>query len=59
MVCEGVDTVVTCYAAQVERQCDDLLATLDCEVLRVGDALAPRTVEEAVLDGLRAGLSIQ
>ncbi len=59
MVCDGVDTVVTCYAAQVDRDCEPLLATLDCEVLRVGDALAPRTVEEAVLDGLRAGLAIQ
>ena len=59
IVCEGVDTVVTCYAAQVSRDCDGWLATLDCEVVRVGDALAPRTVEEAVLDGLHAGLAIE
>ncbi|MDJ0779746.1 MAG: FAD-dependent oxidoreductase [Gammaproteobacteria bacterium] len=59
IVCDAVDTVVTCYAAQVRRDCDPLLAGLDCEVIRVGDALAPRTVEEAVLDGLRAGLAIE
>lgn len=59
IVCDAVDTVVTCYAAQVRRDCDPLLALLDCDVIRVGDALAPRTVEEAVLDGLRAGLAIQ
>ena len=28
------------------------------EVRGIGDVLAPRTIEEAVLDGLRAGVSI-
>ena len=28
-------------------------------VVGVGDALAPRTVEEAVLEGLRAGVAVE
>jgi 2,4-dienoyl-CoA reductase-like NADH-dependent reductase (Old Yellow Enzyme family) len=40
---------------------DDLtreLALSDVTVVAAGDCLAPRTVEEAVLDGLRAGLAV-
>ena len=58
MICDEVDTVVTCYAAQANRDGESWLAGLDCEVTWVGDAIAPRTVEEAVLEGLHAGLEV-
>ena len=58
IVCDDVDTVVTCYAAQANRDGEDWISQLDCEVTWVGDAIAPRTVEEAVLEGLHAGLEI-
>jgi hypothetical protein len=54
MVCEQVDTIVCCYAARANRDSDWIEAIDDLQVARVGDALAPRTVEEAVLDGFNA-----
>ena len=53
IVCEEVDSLVCCYAPRANRDCDWIEASGDCEVARIGDAQAPRTVEEAVLDGLR------
>ncbi|MFZ9038381.1 MAG: FAD-dependent oxidoreductase [Gammaproteobacteria bacterium] len=58
IVCEAVDTVVTCSAPQVDSGCDWLESMDNVPVSRIGDALAPRTVEEAVLEGLRLGLEI-
>jgi NADPH-dependent 2,4-dienoyl-CoA reductase/sulfur reductase-like enzyme len=58
IVCEAVDTVVTCSAPQADRGCDWLDNLDDLPVSRIGDAVAPRTVEEAVLEGLRLGLEI-
>jgi 2,4-dienoyl-CoA reductase-like NADH-dependent reductase (Old Yellow Enzyme family) len=54
IVCEQVDTIVSCYAAQANRDCDWVEAIGDIAVTRVGDAVSPRTVEEAVLDGFNA-----
>ncbi len=59
IICENVDTVVCCYAAKANREVEGWLTSLDVEVSWVGDAQAPRTVEEAVLEGLQAGLDIQ
>ena len=53
--CEAVDGVVTCYAPR-SRKGPDWLQEFDGKVLAVGDALSPRTVEEAVLEGHRAGM---
>ncbi len=58
IVCEGVDTVVSCYAAQSSRDCDWLDNLEGFTLTRVGDAVAPRSVEEAVLEGLQAAWSI-
>ncbi len=58
IVCEAVDTVVTCSAPQADHGCDWLDNLGDLPVSRIGDAVAPRTVEEAVLEGLRLGLEI-
>ena len=52
IVCEGVDTLVTCYAPRARRDCDWIDSLGLAPVSRIGDALAPRSVEEAVLEGL-------
>jgi hypothetical protein len=53
IVCEGVNSIVSCYAAAADRACDWIVPTVSMAVSRIGDALAPRTVEEAVLEGLQ------
>ncbi|MDP6027478.1 MAG: hypothetical protein QF849_16560 [Pseudomonadales bacterium] len=34
------------------------LADLDTELISIGDCITPRTAEEAVLEGLKAGVAI-
>ena len=58
IVCENVDTIVSCYAPQSSRDCDWIDAIDGLSVTRIGDAVAPRTVEEAVLDGFNAARAI-
>lgn len=41
-----------------ENSLVDDLASLDCEVVAVGDCVAPRTVEEAILEGLEAAWAV-
>ncbi len=52
IVCDQVDSLVTCYAPRSNRDCDWIETIEGLDVRRIGDAQAPRTVEEAVLDGL-------
>jgi len=51
IVCDDVDTIVSCYAPESNRDCDWIEARPGRQVTRIGDALTPRTVEEAVLEG--------
>ncbi|MBF8723804.1 FAD-dependent oxidoreductase [Pseudomonas guariconensis] len=51
MIFEGIDTLVLCLGHQPQDTLAEELAGL-VEVRRVGDCLAPRTVEEAIHDGL-------
>jgi 2,4-dienoyl-CoA reductase-like NADH-dependent reductase (Old Yellow Enzyme family) len=53
IVCEQVDTVVTCFAPQANRECAWVEQIEDLGVSWIGDAVSPRTVEEAVLEGLQ------
>lgn len=58
LIFEGVDTLVL---AQGQEQVDTLadeLAGLELELHQIGDCLAPRSAEEAVLEGLRAGMAL-
>jgi pyruvate/2-oxoglutarate dehydrogenase complex dihydrolipoamide dehydrogenase (E3) component len=58
IIFEGVDTLVL---AQGHDSVSGLVAELDDwpgEVRVIGDAASPRTAEEAVLEGLRAGCEI-
>jgi len=58
IVCEQVDTIVSCYAATANRECDWIEAQPGMVVTRIGDALAPRTVEEAVLEAWQLARSL-
>lgn len=58
VVAEGIDTLVL---AQGHDSADELAHQLDGfegEMILVGDCLCPRTAEEAVFEGLKAGVAI-
>ncbi|MFP6745304.1 MAG: FAD-dependent oxidoreductase, partial [Alphaproteobacteria bacterium] len=54
-VLDNVETLVTSYAMRGERGLLDDLSDYGGEVMAIGDCVSPRTVEEAVLEGLRVG----
>jgi 2,4-dienoyl-CoA reductase-like NADH-dependent reductase (Old Yellow Enzyme family) len=58
IVCEQVDTVVTCFASQANRECDWVLQIDGIKASHIGDAVSPRTVEEAILEGLQLARKI-
>jgi 2,4-dienoyl-CoA reductase-like NADH-dependent reductase (Old Yellow Enzyme family) len=58
VICEGVDTVVFCQGHIAENSLEATLADFAGEVHVIGDSLAPRTVEEAVLEGLKVASGI-
>ena len=58
IVCEQVDTLVTALGQQSETALEAALEDWDGEVLLAGDCLSPRTAEEAVLEGLKAGVAV-
>ena len=55
IVCEGTDTLVMSYGHRSISGLMEALADWTGEVHVIGDALSPRSCEEAVLDGLRVG----
>ncbi len=58
MVLEGVDTMVAALGHEPVNPLEAELAGWAGEVRFAGDCLSPRTVEEAVLEGLRAGVAV-
>jgi len=58
VVCDEVDTVVTCSANKAEDGLLRGLEELDIPVHPIGDCMSPRTAEEAVLDGLKAAWAL-
>jgi len=52
---EGIDTVVTSLGHQPVTTLAEDLGNWDGDIHIIGDCLSPRTVEEAVLEGLRIG----
>jgi hypothetical protein len=50
--------LVAAHGHQANTGLEDELAGWGGEVHLVGDCLAPRTAEEAVLEGLRAGVAV-
>lgn len=58
IVLEGIDTIVTSLGHQPVTTLADDLGDWDGDIHMIGDCLSPRTVEEAVLEGLRIGTQI-
>lgn len=55
---EDVDTVVAATGSQADHTLELAFADWPGETWLIGDALAPRTCEEAVLEGLKAGIAL-
>jgi len=58
VLCEGVDTLVCALGHHPVTDLETELAGWPGDVHVIGDCLAPRTAEEAVLEGLRAGVIV-
>jgi 2,4-dienoyl-CoA reductase-like NADH-dependent reductase (Old Yellow Enzyme family) len=58
IICEGVDTVVLALGHEQEAGLFDSLTDWPGELHRIGDCVAPRTAEEAVLEGLKVASAI-
>ena len=58
VVVEAIDTLVLCTGHVPVSAVADSLDDLSLDLRIIGDAAAPRTAEEAVYDGLRAGVEI-
>ena len=58
IVLEGIDTIVTSFGHQPVTTLGNDLGNRDFDIHMIGDCLSPRTVEEAVLEGLRIGSQI-
>lgn len=58
IVIEGIDTLVTSLGHDAERGLEAELEGLAAEIHVIGDCLTPRTAEEAVLEGLKAGWTL-
>lgn len=56
--CENVDTLVLCQGHTPVTEVEETLKSIGIEYLLVGDCIAPRTAEEAVLEGLQAAISV-
>ncbi len=53
-----MDTLVLCYGHQSVNPLPEVIPSWSGELHYIGDALTPRTAEEAVLEGLRLGSSL-
>jgi hypothetical protein len=58
IVCEEVETLVLAQGNRREAGLAEALADWPGELHLIGDALAPRTCEEAVLEGLKAAMAL-
>jgi 2,4-dienoyl-CoA reductase-like NADH-dependent reductase (Old Yellow Enzyme family) len=58
IIVEGVDTLVASMGHEPVTELEASVADLGLEMRVIGDCLTPRTAEEAVLEGLRAGVAI-
>lgn len=56
--CESVDTLVLCQGHSPASEVEEAARTLGIEHHLVGDCIAPRTAEEAVLEGLQVAWSV-
>jgi len=59
VVVENLDTVVTIYPGVPESALAEAAGALCAHVELIGDAMSPRTAEEAVFEGLTAAIGLQ
>ena len=58
VILNDVDTLVTALGSRSETTLEEKLTDWPGEIHVIGDGLCPRTVEEAVLEGLKAGSAV-
>jgi pyruvate/2-oxoglutarate dehydrogenase complex dihydrolipoamide dehydrogenase (E3) component len=58
IVLEGVDTLVVAHGYTSNTHLQDAMDGDKVETISIGDCIQPRSVEEAVLEGLKAGVSV-
>ncbi len=58
VIMENVDTLVSHHAPRRNAELAEALRAIGIEPIVIGDALSPRTAEEAVLEGLKAGVAV-
>ncbi|WP_406645674.1 FAD-dependent oxidoreductase [Aliisedimentitalea scapharcae] len=58
VICDGVDTLVLCQGHTPANSVEDMIRRMGLKHHLVGDCIAPRTAEEAVLEGLNAGRAV-
>jgi 2,4-dienoyl-CoA reductase-like NADH-dependent reductase (Old Yellow Enzyme family) len=58
IIVDGIDTLVTSLGHEAVNALEAELEGLPAEIHLIGDCLTPRTAEEAVLEGLKAGWAI-
>jgi len=58
ILCEGTETLVLAQGHEPVMELEEALADYPGEVHAIGDCLAARTAEEAVLEGLKVGVKI-
>jgi 2,4-dienoyl-CoA reductase-like NADH-dependent reductase (Old Yellow Enzyme family) len=58
IICNEVDTVILAYGASSDVRLEEELIGLNIPIHLAGDCLSPRTAEEAVLEGMHAGLAL-
>lgn len=58
IICEGVDSLVLAQGHSPDTRLEDALSAGEVPLYLAGDCLAPRSAEEAVLEGLEAGRAV-
>lgn len=58
VMCEETDTLVLALGHEVVDELEQELEAYEGQVFSIGDCLCPRTAEEAVLEGLKAGVAV-
>ena len=58
MVCDGVDSLVLAMGHEPDTGLAAELDGIEAEVISIGDCLAPRTAEEAVIEGLQVACRV-
>jgi NADPH-dependent 2,4-dienoyl-CoA reductase/sulfur reductase-like enzyme len=58
VICEGIDTLVLAQGHTPENTVEEALRDMAVEYHLVGDCISPRTAEEAVFEGMKAGLAV-